>query len=148
QLPYVENGLPVLFFAGDDPGDLSERERLLLAMAGLDADLRAEVERIAKAADVPLAPLFGAVIAADLGHRGLQERRLELEAAARAFADTRDRLRNLSSTDPEVERLRAEARDRLALGALDEAQALLDQAIELDKSSRAGLKANLVERTV
>src|SRR5690606_15260369 len=29
QLPYVENGLPVLFFAGDDPGDLSERERLL-----------------------------------------------------------------------------------------------------------------------
>jgi uncharacterized caspase-like protein len=148
QLPYIENGLPVLFFAGTTPGDLPERERLLLAMAGLAADLRAEVERVAAAADVPLAPLFGAVIAADLGHLGLEERTRELEEAARAFAQTRDRLRALSSSDPEVARLRAEADARLALGAFDEAQALLDEAIALDKSSRNDLKANLVERTV
>jgi len=67
QLPYVESALPRLLFAAGQSDELPERERLLLAMADLTPDLRAEVERVAVEADVPLAPIYGALLAAGLG---------------------------------------------------------------------------------
>jgi uncharacterized caspase-like protein len=147
QLPYIENGLPAMFFAGTQAGDLPERERLLLAMAGLSPGLRAEIERIASAEGVPLAPLFGALIAGGLGERGLEQRTADLTDAARAYAATRDQLKSLSAEDPEVTRLRDAAEELLSLGALTEARAALDQAIALDKASLGTLKENLVART-
>jgi hypothetical protein len=50
---YIEDALPTPFFAGTQTGQLPERDRLLLAMAKMDADTYGQVERIAKK-DVPL----------------------------------------------------------------------------------------------
>jgi hypothetical protein len=62
QLPYIEDALPALFFAGTQTGQLPERNQLLLAMTKIDADMRAKVERIAKAKDVQLAPFYGSLV--------------------------------------------------------------------------------------
>jgi uncharacterized caspase-like protein len=146
QLPYVENGLPQMFFANPGTVLLPERERLLLAMADLTPELRAEVEAVAAAADVPLAPLFGAVLAADLEGATPEDRHRELEAAARAYVETVARLRTLSSSDPEVTELRVKAEESLELGAIAEATAALDKAIALDIGSISALRGTLEDR--
>ena len=146
QLPYVESGLPQLFFASSKREDLPERERLLLAMADVTPDLRAEVEQIAAAEQMPLAPLYGALISADLANTTIEARRVKLTEAAKAFASQRDELRTLSNADPEVTRLRQAAEDQLALGAYETARALHEQAIALDRRSAAMLDARARER--
>ncbi|MBK8458765.1 MAG: caspase family protein [Phyllobacteriaceae bacterium] len=147
QLPYVESGLPKLFFAAET-GDLPERERLLLAMADVTPDMRAEVERVAGDAGMPLGPLYGALIAADLQSLTADERRARLEDAAAAFVKTRDDLRKLAADDPRVADLRGRAAQALALGAFDEARGLLRSAFTVDDASRQALKANFVDRTL
>ncbi|GGM05219.1 hypothetical protein GCM10011534_28750 [Pseudooceanicola nanhaiensis] len=148
QLPYVESALPRLFFAAEAKEELPERERLLLAMAGLKPGLRAEVEAVAAEAGVPLAPLYGAVIGADLGALEAEVRAEKLAEAARAFTATRDRLRRLSAADGAVADQRDLAADRLRLGDFGGAMAALDQAADLDRDSASALEANLVARRV
>jgi uncharacterized caspase-like protein len=57
-----------------ETGALPERETLLLAMADVTPDMRAEVERTAAANSMPLAPLYGALISADLKAMTLEDR--------------------------------------------------------------------------
>ncbi len=147
QLPYVENGLPRLFFAGQK-GELPERERLLLAMADVTPQLRDEVERVASDRDMPLAPLYAALISADLKDLSADERNQRLAEAADAFVQTRDELQKLSSDDPQVARLRAEASEQLALGAIGTARERLTEAADIDARSRGALKKNYVARTL
>ena len=66
QLPYIESGLPKLFFASTTAEQLPERERLLLAMADVTPAIRTEVEKVAAENSMPLAPLYGALIEAKL----------------------------------------------------------------------------------
>jgi len=148
QLPYIESGLPRLFFASATGGDISERDRLLLAMADITPDLRSEVEAIAAGADMPLAPLYAALISSDGKAMADGERRGKLQDAARAFVQVRSDLRNLGSSDPRVTALRQDAEAQLALGAFDEARAHLSRAAAIDGESREDLKANFIERTL
>lgn len=147
QLPYVESGLPSLFFASRS-GDLPEREALLLAMADITAGMRAEVERVAAASDMPLAPLYGALISADLKALSAQDRTAKLEEAAAAYGKARADLRTLSASDPEVARLRAEAEAQMGLGAFDKARAILGEAVSIDAGSADALAEKLVSRRV
>ena len=147
QLPYVESGLPTLFFASRS-GELPEREALLLAMADITADMRAEVERVAAANDMPLAPLYGALISADLKAISASERMSKLEEAATAYIRARTDLRNLAASDPQVARLRADAEAQMGLGAFDKARAILAEAVAIDASSADALADKLVSRRV
>jgi len=147
QLPYVENGLPQLFFASTEKSELPERERLLLAMADVSTDLRDEVERLAAEKDMPLAPLYGALISSDAKALSQEERLKKLTDAADAFVTTRSQIRTLASTDPAVGKLREEAETQLALGAFDTARGKLTEAATIDSTSRDALKANFLERT-
>jgi uncharacterized caspase-like protein len=147
QLPYVENGLPQLFFASTEKSDLPERERLLLAMADVTPDLRDEVESLAAEKDMPLAPLYGALISSDAKTLSQEERSRKLQDAATAFVATRAQIRTLSSADPAVTQLRQDAEQQLALGAFDTARGKLAEAASIDSTSRAALKTNFVERT-
>jgi uncharacterized caspase-like protein len=148
QLPYVESGLPKLFFAASAGGQLPERDRLLLAMADVTPDLRAEVETIAARADMPLAPLYAALITADGKAMQPVQRQRKLQEAADAFIKVRADLRNLASSDPKVTELRRKADAQLALGSFDEARALLQQAADIDGKSRDELKDRFIERTL
>lgn len=148
QLPYVESGLPEMFFAATPAGQLPERERLLLAMADITPDMRAEVERMASDADMPLAPLYGALIDADAAAMGREARAAKLREAAQAFVKVRDELKTMASSDPEVARLRGEAETELSLGAFDGARRKLAEAAAIDSRSRQALKANFAERTL
>ena len=148
QLPYVENGLPTLFFAADDSEKLPERERLLLAMADVTPDLRAEVELIAAKADMPLAPLYGALIDSGVAKLTPSERSRKLGEAADAFMKVRAEMRQLASDDPEVTKLRQQAEQQLSLGAFETARMLLASAADIDSNSRQALKENLIARTV
>lgn len=148
QLPYVESGLPRLFFAAENGKTLPERERLLLAMAGISPDLRGEVETIAADADMPLAPLYAALITVDGGSMQPGARRAKLREAAQSFVKVRADLRNLASSDPRVTQLRQEAEAQLALGAFDEARARLTRAAAIDGESRDDLKVHFIERTL
>ena len=148
QLPYVENGLPKLFFASVTANDLPERERLLLAMAEVTPDLRDEVERLAREKDMPLAPLYGALISSDAKDLTLEQRTRKLAEAADAFVATRNQMRRLASADPQVTRLRQEAEQQLALGAFDTARGKLAEAAAIDSTSRTALKTNFLERTL
>ncbi|MBK8456550.1 MAG: caspase family protein [Phyllobacteriaceae bacterium] len=147
QLPYVESGLPKLFFAAL-AGALAERETLLMAMADVTADLRAEVEAVAAKNAMPLAPLYAALIGADLKALSGGERSAKLKEAAAAFVKTRDDLKALSADDPAVAKLREEAQAALDLGTFAEAQAKFGQAAAIDAKSRGALKANFVARTL
>lgn len=147
QLPYVESGLPTLFFASPN-GALPEREALLLAMADITADMRAEVERVAAANDMPLAPLYGALIAADLKALAGADRASKLEEAAAAYVRARAELRELAASDPDVARLRGEAEAQMGLGAFDKARAILAEAVEIDAGSADALAGKLVARRV
>lgn len=147
QLPYVESGLPALFFAAAK-GDLPERERLLLAMADVSPALRDEVERVAADHQMPLAPLYGALVESRLGDLPAEERGVKLAEAARSFVETREKLRTFASADEAVTRLRAEAERALSLGAFAEATTRLDDAIAVDGKAAEAVGAVFVERTV
>ncbi|SIO12998.1 caspase family protein [Vannielia litorea] len=148
QLPYVESALPRLFFAAGQSDALPERERLLLAMAELTPDLRAEVERVARDARVPLAPIYGALLAADLSGAAPSERAEKLAQAARAFSETQAQLRALSASDGAVAEMRQKAEARLELGDFTGALQALDAAVALDRASGDALKENLLARRV
>src|SRR5690606_35906953 len=85
QLPYIESGLAQLVFISGE-GELPERDQLLMAMAGLTPDLRQEVETVAAAHNMPLAPLYAALISADLGSQTAEERQRLLQEAAASYA--------------------------------------------------------------
>lgn len=148
QLPYVESGLPDVFFAASAKDQLPERERLLLAMADITPDLRGRVEQIASDADMPLAPLYGALVGLDRTSMPPDELDARLHEAADAFVKVRSEMKTLSSADPEVTRLRSEAQEQLSLGAVDAARQRLSQAADIDSASRQSLKANFVSRTL
>lgn len=148
QLPYVESGLPGLYFVSRRSDGLPERERLLLAMAEIDETTRRDVERVASDADVPLAPLYAALIGSDIAGMNRQQRGDKLKEAATAFTQVRDELRTLRSGDDRVTRLRQQAEEQLSLGAFETARSKLTEAAGIDAASRAALKANLVERTL
>jgi uncharacterized caspase-like protein len=150
QLPYVEDALPALIFAaprqGSDP--LPERDRLLLAMAKIDHDTRAQVERIAKAKNVPLAPLYGSLFAgAGLTDNddGVRREKLLIQAAE-DFINVRADLQTLASFDPDVARLRSEAEHDLSLGAIDAARLALTRAIDIDHAASEALEQRLNAR--
>lgn len=148
QLPYVESGLPKLFFAAAAKEQLPERERLLLAMADVTPEMRGEVEQIASDADMPLAPLYGALLSADTGHLSADSLNARLREAADAFVKVRGEMKTLASDDPQVAELRRRAEEQLSLGAFDGARALLAKAADIDNASRQALKGNFVSRTL
>lgn len=147
QLPYIESGLPKLFFAAQT-GDLGERDRLLVAMAGLPPALRAEVEALAREKDMPLAPLYGALMSADLAGKDRAARAQALVQSAESFLRFRAQVQLLSADDPKVARFRAEAEQALDLGAFDLARAALDKAAKLDAEARDALRDNYRARTL
>ncbi len=148
QFPYVESGLPSLFFASQSADELPERERLLLAMADVSPQMREDVERIANDAQMPLAPLYGALIGSDIASLNREERGEKLREAASAFSKVRDELRSLRSGDERVTALRQEAEEQLSLGAFEAARAKLTEAANIDATARETLKANFIERTL
>jgi uncharacterized caspase-like protein len=148
QLPYVESGLPKLFFAAAAKDQLPERERLLLAMADVTPEMRGEVEQIASDADMPLAPLYGALISADASHLSADSLNARLRQAADAFVTVRSEMKTLASDDPQVTELRRQAEEQLSLGVFDGARAILAKAADIDNVSRNALKANFVSRTL
>lgn len=154
QLPYIESGLAQLVFISGE-GDLPERDQLLMAMAGLTPDLRQEVEAVAAAHNMPLAPLYAALISADLGSQTAEDRQRLLQEAAASYAQFQQGLVKYASSDPRVAELRAKAEEQLALGATAAARELITEAAAIDAQAReslqeniAELTANLVERTV
>ncbi|MFW8692149.1 MULTISPECIES: caspase family protein [Mesorhizobium] len=148
QLPYVESGLPKLFFAAAAKEQLPERERLLLAMADVTPEMRGEVEQIASDADMPLAPLYGALISSDASHLSADSLNARLREAADAFVKVRSEMKTLASDDPQVAELRRQAEEQLSLGAFDGARALLAKAADIDNVSRQALKVNFASRTL
>lgn len=146
QLPYVESGLPSLVFAGGQ-SVLPERELLLLSMAGMQPAHRALIERVAAENEMPLAPLFGAFLSANLAERNVQDQTAELTASANAFTSLRRDMAQLSSDDPRVAALRQEAQVQLDLGAFTLARAKLTEAAGIDRTSRETLKENYIART-
>lgn len=146
QLPYVEAALPASLFLAPDAEDLPERARLLLAMSGIDADVRAQVERAAAARDMPLAPLYASVIEGGLATLGWDAREARLAEAADAFVDTRERLLGLQSNDARVQALRVRAEGLLELGERRAALDALDAAIAIDAGAGDTVAALAVER--
>ena len=147
QLPYFESGLPRMIFTAGT-GNLPERDQLLLHMADLDAEDRIAVERIATQMDMPLAPLYGALISAGLTEQSFEVRDRELTRAAEAFVALRMEMRSLRVADPRVADLRREAEVQMSLGAFETARGLISQAARVDRAARATLKDNLVARTL
>mgnify|MGYP003606598362 CR=1 FL=1 len=147
QLPYIESGLPKLFFAAQ-VGELGERDRLLVAMAGLPPQLRAEVEALAREKDMPLAPLYGALMSADLAGKDRSARAQALVQSAESFLRFRAQVQLLSADDPKVAEFRAEAEQALDLGAFDLARQALDKAAKLDAEARDTLRDNYRARTL
>ncbi|WP_246501687.1 caspase family protein [Mesorhizobium caraganae] len=148
QLPYVENGLPKLFFASAAKEQLPERERLLLAMADVTPEMRGAVERVASDADMPLAPLYGALISTDNSHLSGESLDARLREAADAFVKVRDDMKTLAADDPTVTALRRQAEEQLSLGAFDGARVILAKAADIDNVSRNTLKSKFVSRTL
>ncbi|MER9459580.1 caspase family protein [Mesorhizobium sp. M0387] len=148
QLPYVESGLPKLFFASAAKEQLPERERLLLAMADVTPEMRGAVERVASDADMPLAPLYGALISSDTSHLSGESLDAKLREAADAFVKVCGEMKTLAADDPKVTELRRQAEEQLALGAFDGARVILAKAADVDNVSRQALKANFVSRTL
>ena len=147
QLPYIESGLPKLFFAAQ-VGELGERDRLLVAMAGLPPELRAEVEALAREKDMPLAPLYGALMSADLTGKDRTTRAQALVQSAESFLRFRAQVQLLSGDDPQVADLRVQAEQALDLGAFDLAREALDKAAKLDAAARDALRENYRSRTL
>ncbi len=147
QLPYIESGLPELEFISGE-GVLPERDQLLIAMADMTPDLRAEVETLAAARDMPLAPLYAALLSGDLGDQTPEERaRLLLEAAS-SYETFQSELQRFRSDDPRVADLRKRAEEQLSLGAFDAARSLLTEAAEIDATARTSIRETYLSRTV
>ncbi|MFE3835481.1 caspase family protein [Pseudogemmobacter sonorensis] len=147
QLPYIESGLPELVFIAE-AGELPERDQLLMAMAGLTETLRHEVESVAEANNMPLAPLYAALISGDLARENVEERRRKLEEAARSYAAFQSELVKYASDDPRVAQLRAEAEEALSLGAFEAARARLTEAAAIDSTARLAIRDNYLTRTL
>lgn len=147
QLPYVESGLAGVVFAAGR-ANLPERDALLLAMADVSHEDRRAVERMAEQTGMPLAPLFGALLQAKLDGAAPGDRDAQLSEAARGYARLQSRLQVLESADPQVAELRARAEKAMALGAVEEARALLQQAADVDDTARDAQRDTLVARTV
>jgi uncharacterized caspase-like protein len=143
QLPYVEAALPRPVFLAPDAEDLPERARLLLAMAGIDATLRARVETAAAGADIPLAPLYASVLAQP-SPDSLDD--LWLAEAAHGIAETRRTLLMSAATDPVATALRTEAAEALELGAFELARARIDEAIARDRQAGDAALSVLIAR--
>ncbi|MCB6178577.1 caspase family protein [Rhodobacter sp. Har01] len=148
QTPYFESGLPDLIFTAGQPGALSERDALLLAMADLSPDLRTEIERLAADRKMPLAPLYAALLSADLAEKGATARSAALIEAADAYADFQAKLLLLSPTDPRVAEVRAAATSDMDLGAVATAFDRYDEAAALDAEAAAASEDVFVARTV
>lgn len=147
QLPYIESGLPELVFISGQ-GVLPERDQLLIAMADLTPDIRAEVETLAAERDLPLAPLYAALLSADLGSQTPEERATMLLGAAQSYEQFQSELQKFQSDDPRVADLRAQAEEQLTLGAFDAARALLTDAAEIDATARSTIKETYLSRTL
>ena len=147
QLPYIESGLPELIFISGQ-GVLPERDQLLIAMANLTPDIRAEVEYLATARNLPLAPLYAALLSADLDAQTPEERAAMLIEAAQSYESFQSELQKFQSDDPRVAALRAQAEEQLTLGAFDAARGLLTDAAEIDATARTTIKATYLSRTL
>lgn len=147
QLPYIESGLPELVFISGQ-GALPERDQLLIAMADLTPDIRAEVETLAEARNLPLAPLYAALLSADLDRQTPEERAAMLMEAAQSYEQFQSELQKFQSDDPRVAGLRAQAEEQLTLGAFDAARALLTDAAEIDATARTTIKETYLSRTL
>ena len=139
QLPYIESGLPELVFISGQ-GALPERDQLLIAMAALTPDIRAEVEALAAARNLPLAPLYAALLSADLDRQTPEERGAMLLEAAQSYENFQTELQRFQSDDPRVAALRTKAEEELTLGAFDAARAALTEAAEIDATARTTIK--------
>ena len=147
QLPYIECGLPELIFISGQ-GALPERDQLLIAMADLTPDIRAEVETLAATRNLPLAPLYAALLSADLEAQTPEERAALLAEAAQSYEEFQSELQKFQSDDPRVADLRAQAEEQLTLGAFDAARALLTDAAAIDATARTSIKETFVSRTL
>lgn len=147
QLPYIESGLPELVFISGQ-GVLPERDQLLIAMADLTPDIRAEVETLATARNLPLAPLYAALLSADLETQTPEERAAMLMEAAQSYESFQSELQKFQSDDPRVADLRAKAEEQLTLGAFDAARALLTDAAAIDATARSTIKETYLSRTL
>ncbi len=147
QLPYIESGLPELVFITGE-GVLPERDQLLIAMADLTPELRAEVETLATERNLPLAPLYAALLSADLGDQTPDDRARLLMEAALSYEQFQSELQRFRSDDPRVADLRARAEEQLTLGAFDSARALLTEAAEIDASARTSIRETYLSRTL
>ena len=115
-------------------------------MADVTPAIRDQVEKIAATNDMPLAPLYGALISADLASLNTEDRINKLTEAAHAFVQTREDLKRLSSSDPQVMELRRQAENSLSMGAFAEARQALAKAIKVDAAAGNALAGNLVLR--
>jgi len=147
QLPYIESGLPELVFITGQ-GVLPERDQLLIAMARLTPDIRAEVETLATGRSLPLAPLYAALLSADLDRQTPEERAALLMEAAQSYEAFQTELQRFRSDDPRVADLRARAEEQLTLGAFDAARAALTEAAEIDATARTTIKETYLSRTL
>ncbi|NJM83724.1 MAG: tetratricopeptide repeat protein [Tabrizicola sp.] len=147
QLPYIESGLPQLLFISGE-GVLPERDQLLMAMADVTPELRAEVEAIAAERGMPLAPLYAALLSADLSGQTPEERARLLTEAAVSYDSFQTELRRFQSDDPRVADLRQQAEEQLSLGAFDAARGLLTEAAEIDASARTTIRETYQSRTL
>ncbi|HLQ19317.1 MAG TPA: caspase family protein, partial [Tabrizicola sp.] len=147
QLPYIESGLPELVFISGE-GALPERDQLLIAMANLTPDIRAEVEYLASARNLPLAPLYAALLSADLDSQTPEDRAALLLEAAQSYENFQSELQKFQSDDPRVADLRTQAEEQLTLGAFDAARALLTDAAQIDASARTTIKETYLSRTL
>ncbi|MDP3197996.1 caspase family protein [Tabrizicola sp.] len=147
QLPYIESGLPELVFITGQ-GALPERDQLLIAMASLTPDIRAEVETLATARNLPLAPLYAALLSADLERQTPEERAAMLTEAAQSYEKFQSELQKFQSDDPRVAALRAQAEEQLTLGAFDAARSLLTDAAQIDATARTTIKETYLSRTL
>ncbi|MCC7266855.1 MAG: caspase family protein, partial [Caulobacteraceae bacterium] len=147
QLPYIESGLPELVFISGQ-GAQTERDQLLIAMADLTPEIRAEVETLAADRNLPLAPLYAALLSADLGSQTPEERATMLLGAAQSYEQFQSELQKFQSDDPRVAALRAQAEEQLTLGAFDSARALLTDAAAIDATARTTIKETYLSRTL
>ncbi|MFN5998762.1 MAG: caspase family protein [Paracoccaceae bacterium] len=147
QLPYIESGLPELVFISGQ-GALPERDQLLIAMADLTPDIRAEVETLAAQRNLPLAPLYAALLSADLDRQTPEERAAMLMEAAQSYEAFQTELQRFQSDDPRVADLRSKAEEQLTLGAFDAARALLTDAAEIDATARTTIRETYLSRTL
>ncbi len=147
QLPYIESGLPELVFISGQ-GALPERDQLLIAMADLTPEIRTEVETLAEARNLPLAPLYAALLSADLEAQTPEERAAMLMEAAQSYEQFQSELQKFQSDDPRVADLRAKAEEQLTLGAFDAARGLLTDAAQIDATARTTIKETYLSRTL